>query len=170
MAIRLTRPCEDMQLMLMLLRKLRNLTLPRSVVRHSLWSPGTSPLAGHPYSARGEVVVLRERVGGGEDAEVRCRLPLGVGADHVQAAAGAADRDVEQVGRGADPVAGAAARGLVGAEDEDHDVGFLALHLVNGADVLVEELVHALGSVLKRCAQRVARDRAALAGPPRGTG
>src|SRR5580693_5973269 len=119
--------------------------------------------AGHPYSPLGEEVVLRERVGGGEDAEVRCRLPLGVGADHVQAAAGAADRDVEQVGRGADPVAGAAARGLVGTEDEDHDVSFLALHLVNGSDVVTDKHVRALGGVLKCGAERVASDRLALA-------
>ena len=68
-------------------------------------------------------------------AEVGNVAPLRVVPDDEQAAARAADRDVEEVGRPGCPVTGLLGRARVGAQHEHNDVGLLPLHAVHGPDV-----------------------------------
>jgi hypothetical protein len=68
-------------------------------------------------------------------AEVGNVAPLRVVPDDEQAAARAADRDVEEVGRPGCPVTGLLSRARVGAQHEHDDVGLLPLHAVHGPDV-----------------------------------
>ena len=68
----------------------------------------------------------------GEDIEVRFGGPGVAVADDVETPPGSGDGDVEEVWCLRREVAGARLGGIA-AEHEDHDIGFLALHGVDGA-------------------------------------
>ena len=71
-----------------------------------------------------------------QDIEVQLVAPGVSVADDIKTTPGAGDGHVEQIGlSGREPARGGPVR--IAAEDEDDDIGFLALHGVHGADPLL---------------------------------